>query len=93
MITPSNRINRRLQFLAIFVLCTLSGCTLRASAANTLQEEVDRAFSGIQGAAVVIRVADKQVLAAHNSPVLTRGLAPYSLAGINSDDNFPPVVH
>src|SRR5215510_3792878 len=44
-------------------------------AANTLQEEVDRAFVGVQGAAVVVQVADKQVLAAHNVPVLTRRVA------------------
>ena len=57
------------------MLCALLGCSLRATAASSLQEEVGRAFVGTQGAAVIVRVADNQVLAAHNIPALTRRLA------------------
>ena len=46
-----------------------------AVAATPLQDAVDRAFAGQQGAAVIVRVADNQVLAAHNLPVLTRRVA------------------
>jgi cell division protein FtsI/penicillin-binding protein 2 len=38
-------------------------------------DSVDHAFAGKQGAAVVVRVSDSKVLAAHNVPVLTRRIA------------------
>jgi cell division protein FtsI/penicillin-binding protein 2 len=42
---------------------------------TSLDESVDRVFAGQPGAAVVIRVPDGAVLAAHNVPVLTRRIA------------------
>jgi len=75
VITLLSRVNLHTPFLAVFLLCTLLACSARAIAASALQEEVDRAFTGAQGAAVIVRVADKQVLAAHNLPVLTRRVA------------------
>lgn len=50
----------------------LASCAL---AATPLQDAVDRAFAGQQGAAVVVQVADSRVLAVHNLPVLTRMVA------------------
>ena len=40
-----------------------------------MQNAVDRALAGAQGAAVVVTVRDGRVLAAHNVPVLTRRVA------------------
>jgi len=73
--TLPSRLNPFAKFVAGFVLYALLGGSLRAATANALQAEVDLAFTGIQGAAVVVRVADKHVLAAHNLPVLTRRVA------------------
>ena len=60
--------------IAKYMLCALllASCAI---AATPLQDAVDRAFSGQEGAAVVVQVADSRVLAAHNVPVLTRRVA------------------
>jgi len=42
---------------------------------TSFEESVDRAFNGQRGAAVVVRVHDGRVLAAHNIPILTRRIA------------------
>lgn len=46
-----------------------------AQSHSSLERSVDRAFAEQQGAAVVLRVHDGRVLAAHNVPVLTRRIA------------------
>jgi cell division protein FtsI/penicillin-binding protein 2 len=51
------------------VVLSLSAAEPRHSA---LSDAVDHAFAGEQGAAVVVRVSDSKVLAAHNLPLLTR---------------------
>jgi cell division protein FtsI/penicillin-binding protein 2 len=42
---------------------------------TSFQQSVDNAFASQKAAAVVIRVSDRKVLAAHNTPVLTRRVA------------------
>src|SRR5262249_42938702 len=63
------------KFLPVFLLCGLLSSFSQAATTAALQDEVDRAFGGIPGAAVVVRVHDKQVLAAHNLSFLTRRVA------------------
>jgi cell division protein FtsI/penicillin-binding protein 2 len=55
--------------------CLLLSYSYGASSHTSLEDSVDRAFAGQQGAAVVVRVRDSQILATHNIPVLTQRVA------------------
>lgn len=65
----TNRLRLR-QSTWILLLVTSS-----AFARDSLQQSVDRAFSGRDSAAVVVRVSDSRVLASHNLEFLTRRVA------------------
>ncbi|HWR34367.1 MAG TPA: penicillin-binding transpeptidase domain-containing protein [Clostridia bacterium] len=64
--------------LIVLTLCTLLSAVCwggEATGRASLSTELRRAFGDQKGAAVVIRVRDSQILAAHNIPVLTRRVA------------------
>jgi cell division protein FtsI/penicillin-binding protein 2 len=55
--------------------CLLLSVSFAIASRTSFQDQVDAAFEGQRGAAVLVRVIDRHVLAAHNRAVLTRRVA------------------
>jgi cell division protein FtsI/penicillin-binding protein 2 len=70
---PLGHVSRRTALVAF--CCLLLSYSYGTPSRTSLQDSVDRAFAGQSGAAVVVRVRDNRILAAHNVPVLTRRVA------------------